>query len=146
MESSSAILSPAAMEIIPGSVGGVLQVLAGQPFDIVKVRVQNSTRRENAYRVFQDIIRTEGPRSLYKGTLSPLASVPMMVALQFSFNGATKRNFVQQNRKDGVENPYSLSLTQYLLSGLSSGVGLAHLSTPIEHIRIRCQMQKGTAA
>ena len=75
-----------------------MQVIAGQPFDIVKVRVQNSTVEVRPTTVFKDILKNEGVMALYKGTLSPLSSVPGMIAFQFGFNGAVKRAFIGYNR------------------------------------------------
>ena len=140
------MLSPAAKEIISASMGGILQVFAGQPFDIVKVRVQNSTSSISPITVLKDILRNEGPLALYKGTMSPLSTVPLMIAFQFTFNGATKRAFIDYNKRHNKSNPYDQGLAQYMASGATAGIGLSHLSTPIELIRIRCQIQTETAS
>ncbi|RSL76229.1 hypothetical protein CEP51_010143 [Fusarium floridanum] len=64
--------SDTAKNIVAGTMGGVAQVMIGQPFDIVKVRLQASGG--NALTVTGNIWRREGPLAFYKrntdGTLS----------------------------------------------------------------------------
>ncbi|GIC92236.1 uncharacterized protein Aud_008702 [Aspergillus udagawae] len=70
----------ATKEIVVGAAGGITQVLIGQPFDIVKVRMQTQVN-ENALRVAQNIWEKEGPLAFYKGTLAPLLGVGACVGL-----------------------------------------------------------------
>ncbi|KAL5003288.1 mitochondrial carrier domain-containing protein [Aspergillus recurvatus] len=60
-----------AKEFMVGAAGGITQVIIGQPFDIVKVRMQVQANN-SAVQVARDIWRDEGALAFYKGTLPPL--------------------------------------------------------------------------
>ena len=61
-------LSEHSKDIIAGTTGGIAQVLVGQPFDIVKVRVQTSP--QGMYSGVVDCVtktfKNEGPFAFYK--------------------------------------------------------------------------------
>ena len=61
-----------------------------QPFEIIKVRLQTQSSTNPEYKgiidCLQKIIKKEGPRALYKGTLSPLIGCGFQVSVQFGFN------------------------------------------------------------
>ncbi len=80
-------LSVGQKEVIAGAIGATLQVFTGQPFDIVKVRMQSSINRISPIQVCKDIIRNEGPMAFYKGTMSPIAGAAFMISTQFLVNG-----------------------------------------------------------
>ncbi|EGG02005.1 uncharacterized protein MELLADRAFT_72874 [Melampsora larici-populina 98AG31] len=124
-------------DLLAGTAGGITQVLVGQPFDIVKVRLQSS----DAYRGMNDaalrILREEGPASFYKGTTLPLIGIGACVSLQFGFLEAFKRSFRRQNLASGRSE--QLTLGQLYLSGGGAGVASSIISGPVEHIRIRLQ-------
>ncbi|KAK4664940.1 carrier protein ymc1 [Podospora pseudopauciseta] len=62
-------------DLFSGAAGGIAQVLIGQPFDIVKVRLQTSTLYPSALAAATSIYTTEGPLAFYKGTLTPLLGI-----------------------------------------------------------------------
>ena len=70
-------------------------MIVGQPFDIVKVRLQTQTSAHysGAGDCFMKIFRSEGPMAFYKGTLSPLLGVGAAVSIQFGVNEMFKRVF-----------------------------------------------------
>lgn len=129
-------------DLLAGTAGGISQVLVGQPFDTTKVRLQTSTSPITAIEVIQKLIKNEGPRAFYKGTLTPLIGVGACVSLQFGVNEAMKRLF---HRINGTNNT-TLSLPQYYLCGLSGGFVNSFLASPIEHVRIRLQTQTGSGS
>lgn len=53
-------------DLVAGAAGGVTQVMVGQPFDIVKVRMQTQTQATNALDVARKIWVNEGPLAFYK--------------------------------------------------------------------------------
>lgn len=139
-------LNDATKDIVAGTMGGVAQVLVGQPFDIVKVRVQ--TAPSGTYNGVLDcishILRDEGPMAFYKGTTMPLIGVGACVSIQFGVVQWSKRVF---NSMNAAHQPERKSLTplQLYMSGLFGGVANSFLAGPIEHVRIRLQTQKGHA-
>ncbi|KAI8614436.1 putative YMC1-protein of the mitochondrial carrier family [Chytriomyces sp. MP71] len=131
-----------AKELIAGCVGGIVQVLTGQPFDTVKVRLQTqSDQYKNMVDCVKKTLSQEGPAGFYKGALTPLIGIGACVSIQFSVLEATKRHFVNQNASRNQQNPSQLSYTQMFLSGSAGGVANGVLSGPIEHVRSRLQIQ-----
>ncbi|KAM3159417.1 Carrier protein YMC1 [Lachancea thermotolerans] len=124
-------------DIFCGTVGGFAQVLVGQPFDITKVRLQTSPVPSTAVEVIKNLVKNEGVLAFYKGTLVPLVGVGACVSCQFGINEAMKRYF----RRDHTESDQTLTLSQYYTCGFVSGFANAFLASPIEHVRIRLQLQ-----
>lgn len=125
-------------DILAGTFSGIAQVLVGQPFDITKVRLQTSKGHTTAFHVVSDLVKNEGLRAFYKGTLAPLVGVGACVSCQFGCNESMKRYFRARNGS----NLQPLSLGQYYVCGAVSGAANAFLATPIEHVRIRLQLQR----
>lgn len=103
-------------DIFAGTVGGVAQVLVGQPFDTTKVRIQSSaTPGTSPIEVIRSLLRNEGPLAFYKGTLLPLIGIGACVSIQFSVNESMKRFFTYVN--DG---PNRMNSLQFLVAGGAS--------------------------
>ncbi|TDZ15659.1 putative mitochondrial carrier [Colletotrichum sidae] len=125
-----------AKDLFSGAAGGVAQVLLGQPFDIVKVRLQTSTTSSSAVQAATQIYKNEGALAFYKGTLTPLLGIGACVSIQFGAFHQARRYFESRNNSTGA-----LSYAQYYLSGAFAGVANSVISGPIEHVRIRLQTQ-----
>ena len=69
--------------LLSGGVGGMSLVLAGQPFDLIKVRLQtaHATANESAWALAKQTIKAEGIRGLYKGMAAPLLGVTPIFAI-----------------------------------------------------------------
>ncbi|KAF2846008.1 mitochondrial carrier protein-like protein [Plenodomus tracheiphilus IPT5] len=126
-------------DLFAGAVGGVAQVLLGQPFDIVKVRLQTTSQYNGALDAATSIYKNEGALAFYKGTLTPLIGIGACVSVQFGGFHYARRAFEASN----VENKGNaqLSYGQYYAAGAFAGIANTVLSSPIEHIRIRLQTQ-----
>lgn len=126
-------------DLIGGTIGGIAQVLVGQPFDTVKVRVQLAPEGSplGAVDIIKNLLKNEGPKGFYKGTLTPLIGVGACVSVQFSVNEFMKRYY--DNKLHGQP----LSLLQFFNCGAVAGFANGFLASPIEHIRIRLQTQTG---
>lgn len=124
-------------DLFGGTVGGIAQVIVGQPFDTVKVRLQSAPEGtyNGALDVIKRLIANEGPKGFYKGTLTPLIGVGACVSVQFSVNEYMKRYY------DNILNGQQLSLLQFFNCGAAAGFANGFLASPIEHIRIRLQTQ-----
>lgn len=124
-------------DLFGGTMGGIAQVLVGQPFDTVKVRLQSAPEGtySGAGDVIKKLIASEGPSGFYKGTLTPLIGVGACVSVQFSVNEFMKRYY---DEKMGGK---PLSLLQFFNCGAVAGFANGFLASPIEHIRIRLQTQ-----
>ncbi|KOS37713.1 hypothetical protein ACN38_g11475 [Penicillium nordicum] len=115
------------------------QVLLGQPFDIVKVRLQTTTQYKSALECATQIFKNEGPSAFYKGTLTPLIGIGACVSVQFGAYHEARRRLEDMNKKKYADS--ALSYTQYYLAGSFAGITNSVLSGPIEHVRIRLQAQ-----
>ncbi|KAI0550999.1 mitochondrial carrier domain-containing protein [Xylaria curta] len=142
-----------AKDLFAGAVGGIAQVLIGQPFDIVKVRLQTTTQYSSALNAATTIYAKEGPLAFYKGTLTPLLGIGACVSIQFGAFGFAKRYFETANaaRSSLPSLPSGalkkdLSYGQYYAAGAFAGVANSVISGPIEHVRIRLQTQPHGAA
>lgn len=89
------------------------------------------------------IVQNEGLMAFYKGTTSPLIGISFIVSIQFAVNEVMKRMFVDMNTKAKKENVYYLSNSQYFFSGVMGGITSGLVANPVEHIRIRLQVQTG---
>lgn len=118
--------------------------LPGQPFDIVKVRLQTSSQYSSALNAAASIYRNEGALAFYKGTLTPLIGIGACVSVQFGAFHKARRWFEDRNRAAG--RPGDLTYPEYAAAGAFAGVANSVLSGPIEHIRIRLQSQPHGAA
>ena len=130
-------------DLLAGTSGGIAQVLVGQPFDTTKVRLQTATKTVSAINVVKDLLKYEGPLGFYKGTLTPLIGVGACVSVQFGVNEWMKRFFHNRDGNSAATSNRSKTLTlpQYYVCGLTGGVINSFLSSPIEHVRIRLQIQ-----
>jgi solute carrier family 25 carnitine/acylcarnitine transporter 20/29 len=145
-----------AKDLFAGAVGGVAQVLIGQPFDIVKVRLQTTTQYSSALEAATTIYAREGPLAFYKGTLTPLLGIGACVSIQFGAFGYARRYFETLNAGRSLAAGSSslsssssrsdLSYAQYYAAGAFAGVANSVISGPIEHVRIRLQTQPHGAA
>lgn len=141
-------MSNAIKDLMAGTAGGIAQVLVGQPFDIVKVRMQTSAKGtySGMLHCAGGILKNEGPLAFYKGTLTPLLGIGVCVSIQFGVLEYAKRIFTAQNlaRGEGGEEGKMLSGGQLVIAGVAAGLANGVVSGPVEHIRIRLQTQSNT--
>ncbi|KAK0713100.1 mitochondrial carrier domain-containing protein [Lasiosphaeria miniovina] len=129
-----------AKDLFSGAAGGIAQVLIGQPFDIVKVRLQTSNAYPSAAAAAASIWKNEGPLAFYKGTLTPLLGIGACVSIQFgAFHSA--RRWLEQRKAGFVPGVSTLGYGEYYAAGAFAGVANSVISGPIEHVRIRLQTQ-----
>ncbi|KAK4143024.1 mitochondrial carrier domain-containing protein [Dichotomopilus funicola] len=136
-----------AKDLFSGAAGGIAQVLIGQPFDIVKVRLQTSQAYPSAVAAATSIYRNEGALAFYKGTLTPLLGIGACVSIQFGAFHAARR-YLEQRKSSATagSTPQQLSYGEYYAAGAFAGLANSFLSGPIEHVRIRLQTQPHGAA
>ncbi|KAL6301248.1 mitochondrial carrier [Sparassis latifolia] len=141
-------MSKTVKDLTAGTAGGIAQVLVGQPFDIVKVRMQTASKGtySGMLHCAGGILKNEGPLAFYKGTLTPLLGIGVCVSIQFGALEYSKRYFAQHNRAHNRGGPGGATLddAQIFISGIFAGLANGVVSGPVEHIRIRLQTQSAT--
>jgi len=124
-------LSRKAKDTAAGFVGGAVQVLVGQPFDLVKVRMQTG-QYPSMYQTVTQTLKNEGVRAFYKGTSAPLLGVGACVSVQFYAFHETKRQLA----------PWSATPAGIYTSGAVAGLANTVVTAPVEHVRILMQAQR----
>jgi solute carrier family 25 carnitine/acylcarnitine transporter 20/29 len=124
-------------ELTAGGVAGAIGIIATQPMDTIRVRLQNQhkgQRYSGILDVTMSTLRAEGIRGLYKGVASPVLTVGLMNAvLFFSYESAVST--IKQTM-GGVQ---ELSLPQVFVAGSLSGVASAFVTAPTELVKCIAQ-------
>ncbi|CAB4408197.1 unnamed protein product [Rhizophagus irregularis] len=129
-----------AKSFLAGGFGGVTCVLVGQPFDLIKVRLQ--TAPEGAYTGMVDatkqIIAKDGFRGLYRGMGPPLAGITPIFAISFwSYNlGKKIVLWANPNRSSS-----DLSITELMVAGGISAGPTTLIMSPVERVKVLLQIQ-----
>ncbi|KAJ8643159.1 hypothetical protein MRB53_004907 [Persea americana] len=58
-----------------GGFGVVAGVISGHPLDTIRICLQQPSNNTSAFRLLCNMIKSEGPSSLFKGMGTPLASI-----------------------------------------------------------------------
>lgn len=144
-------LSPAGIDFLAGTLGGVAQVFAGHPLDTLKVRLQTqnisrsgaATRYHGAWGCFVLTLREEGVRGLFKGVTSPIAGVAAVNAVLFWSYGLSRRYFQKMEHGQLADNspPPRLTIGQLAACGAFAGLVNCVVINPVELIKARLQVQ-----
>lgn len=131
--------APFIINFLSGWIGGVGKIMAAQPFDIMKVRLQTQDPLNPEYTGIKDcaskIWNNNGIMGFYKGSLMPLLGIGTICAIQFSTYQRSRKILP----KIGIE---SNSPASYFISGGAAGTASSLVTTLVEHLRIRLQKQK----
>lgn len=133
-------VSIAGRDALAGAAGGITSVFLGQPFDLVKVRLQ-TTNSSNVLRIAKDVWINEGPLAFYKGAAIPFLGVGICVSIQFTVFHTCRQAFQRLNAQSHQGHGQQLSKGQAYLAGGAAGVANSIISGPVEHIRTRLQLQ-----
>lgn len=121
-------------DVAAGFIGGMTQVLIGQPADLVKIRLQTSPTPTTSSEVIKLVLKKEGPLAFYKGTLAPLFGVGACVSLQFYGFHETKRQLLKHSGTSQL-----LLWPQTYIAGAMAGIVNTPITAPVEQLRILSQ-------
>lgn len=122
---------------VSGMVGGVCLVLAGHPFDLIKVQLQSKQAKQNGSLQHWLLNWWRGNRRLarlYQGVLPPLLGAPPLAALTFA-------SYAFGLRLVGAADGEERTTGQAALAGAFSGLVMAFVQSPAERIKILLQNQ-----
>jgi len=129
-------------DFVSGTAAGVAITLVGHPFDTVKVRMQVSPATyPDALSTTAMVLRNEGVTAFFKGMASPMASVPFINAIVFSSYAQGKDIL---HSLQGHQEP--LSAWEISLAGGYAGLASCFVSTPVELVKCKLQIQSNTVA
>ncbi|KAI9325437.1 mitochondrial carrier domain-containing protein [Zopfochytrium polystomum] len=123
---------------LAGGAAGVATVLAGHPFDTLKVRLQTSNQYSGIVDCFKQTVRKDGIFGLYKGMTSPLVGVTPMFALSFwAYDVGQRLVLAATPNRTSKE----LTLTEYAIAGGFSAIPTTIVTTPMERVKVVMQTQ-----
>lgn len=134
-----------ALDIVAGTIGGVAGIVACQPADTVKVRLQTQLKGRSGHAMYTgplDCIKRiwsiEGPRAFYKGMVAPVVSNAPINAVVFGVERSLSRYFHQHPH--GLDPDY-----QHYVAGFVAGFAQCTFAAPAELIKVRLQVERGSA-
>lgn len=123
-----------------GWIGGAASVIIGHPLDTVKTRLQAGVGYGNTCSCIHTVYRRESVFGFFKGMSFPLVSIAINNCLVFGVFSNTTRFLSQLHGSESETSP-SRALSPLLLASMVAGVASVGLSTPVDLIKIRLQMQ-----
>jgi len=127
--------------MLAGAGAGLASTVAGHPFDTIKVRLQTQRLgKERVYRNALDcgvqMVRNEGPFSLFKGMSTPLVARGLINAI--CFYSYSRAMGVLHDPSAGVGSRPPLH--SVFLAGAFAGVTTTFVTSPSELVKIRLQL------
>jgi solute carrier family 25 (mitochondrial carnitine/acylcarnitine transporter), member 20/29 len=130
-------------KFIAGYISGACLVLAGHPFDTIKVRMQSegsaSKRFNGVIDCVTKTVKHEGMRGLYKGMGAPLAMTGGINSILFGTQFNIVSEFVKQ--RGGVPGEDKPTLQETMKAAVISGAFISIFVTPMEGVKARLQVQ-----
>ena len=123
---------------LSGGFGGMSLVLVGQPFDLIKVRLQATSLYSGTFDAFKKIIASEGVVGLYRGMSAPLIGITPIFAVCFWGYDMGQR-LVRWSKGKAGDSP--LSMGDLVIAGGFSAIPATLLMTPLERIKVTIQVQ-----
>jgi solute carrier family 25 (mitochondrial carnitine/acylcarnitine transporter), member 20/29 len=131
--------------MLSGACGGFSLVGVAHPFDLLKVRMQNSniSSKTSFTTATMDIIRKDGFLGLYRGVKPVLIGTPLILAINlFAYNRA--QSFIYGDKFESID---QLTLFEIAQAGFLSSIPTSLVLSPAELVKIRLQVgEKGLTA
>ncbi|KAI8917644.1 mitochondrial carrier domain-containing protein [Powellomyces hirtus] len=127
--------------IVSGAVAGAATVVAGHPFDTVKVLLQTKPSRNLTMSAwFREIVKKRGISGLYRGMSSPLLAVTPRYALRFWAYDLGCHLFAPTShpREDG-----GVTVTTSIMAGAFAAIPTTIVTAPTEYLKVKLQTQDG---
>ncbi|KAJ3065192.1 carnitine transporter, partial [Quaeritorhiza haematococci] len=117
---------------LSGGAAGVATVLAGHPFDTLKVRLQTSNQYKGLLDCAKQTMAKDGILGLYRGMLSPLIGVTPMFALSFwSYDLGQQLVYSLTPTRTSRE----LTMSEFAFAGGFSAIPTTIVTTPMERVK-----------
>jgi solute carrier family 25 carnitine/acylcarnitine transporter 20/29 len=116
-------------DFIAGYISGIVNVMAGQPFDNCKIKMVQTGR--SLLWTATNTVKVEGPFAFWKGSTFPLVGFGFCNSIIFAINENVK-HFYRKQSKTG-----ELGVQHFFMAGGLAGLANTIISCPMEHLRIR---------
>ena len=117
-----------------GTVGGVLGIYTGSPFDVIKLRMQLSQR--SALSLASELWKAEGMRGFFRGAAAISFGQAPVNAVIFASNAATLRYL---ERSAGATPGSPAAFSSLITAGCSAGLSQAFVLSPFEYVKVQQQ-------
>ncbi|KAL0488036.1 calcium-binding mitochondrial carrier protein [Acrasis kona] len=131
-----------ATKTLYGGIAGAIGATVVYPIDMTKTRMQNQRNNpgapqlyKNSIDCFQQIIKYDGYRGLYRGLVPQLIGVAPEKAIKLVVNDFLRDAFGVENEKGEANFPLEV------LAGMGAGASQVVFTNPIEIVKIRLQVQ-----
>jgi solute carrier family 25 aspartate/glutamate transporter 12/13 len=121
-----------------GTVAAVIASTVVFPMDKIKTRLQSVPAKGSIFSTARNIVVQEGLFKLYRGLSPQLVMIGPVNAAQMAANDTVQRKFRAGEDRE-------LTFKELLIAGMAAGVAEILLANPQEVIKIRMQMQLGSA-
>ena len=131
-------------DFICGFAYGLVNVMTGQPFDVIKTQLQTNPHKKGVISVGIELFKTEGIRGLYRGGLTLVIGGGLVRSSQFGFNSIALEYIRRGNNNLPLtkeQRLFQIVDYQKVGAGLVGGVGRGLVETPFEFIKVRRQVQ-----
>lgn len=144
--SPSTTTSSASGAFVAGHVAGMAGVIAGAPFDIVKVKMQTKAPKETTSRYLRKrppftalecarrIFKHHGSLGFYHGIVPPMLAVGVQKSTAFGVYAAVRQRL--QGHKSEA------SMAQVMLAGAAGGIVNSIILCPVDQMKIALQVQR----
>lgn len=137
-------------ETLSGGFGAICCAYSGNPFDVVKIRLQTQSTNGTPYYTgtmdcVAKIFRDEGILALWKGVTPALTSALLENSVLFSMNGVLKRMYLLSLGESDRMTSRPFTTAESAMLGGAGGVFSATCITPVEVIKCRTQVEVGKA-
>ena len=126
-----------------GMSAGTAQIVCGQPFDFLKVKIQTLEHGSNSIvTLAKEIYKEFGFRGFYRGSSSVFLGSASTIGIEFCVYEWSKRlMFSTFGQREGQEYDLDkLRIWEIGLSGIIVGWSVAFIYCPVEYVKIMKQM------
>jgi solute carrier family 25 carnitine/acylcarnitine transporter 20/29 len=128
------------IKMLCGGLSGCIGIVAGQPLDMLKIRLQTEPGvHKSSYSCFTQIIRNEGFRSLYKGMAAPIFSQFFQNGLIF-MGESIALSYLDPTVNFDEENMSSRTVFNVFLAGSFGGFLQTFVLVPSDLVKVKMQV------
>eukprot|EP00301_Raphidiophrys_heterophryoidea_P025614 c8637_g1_i1.p1 GENE.c8637_g1_i1~~c8637_g1_i1.p1 ORF type:complete len:300 (-),score=34.47 c8637_g1_i1:291-1190(-) len=134
------------VDLVAGTIGGSAGIAVGQPFDVIKVRLQHDSSWRGPWHCLSGTVTNEGYRGLYRGMTPPLCIGAAVNAIVFTSYGTTLRILHNISPPDANSPITTPSLWHVGIAGAVAGFAQTLVLAPADFVKCQLQIQHGSSS